>query len=229
MVLERHLREIGGMEGAELLAETDDGEDRAECRRKGERCRITFRGRLDSQENTLTVFPLAVYVSTGNGRHFLIAYSYGMRRPRMYRLDRIRKVERTGEREELTEEMARRLGRFAEHLYGVSSGPDDVRQLDSLSMTIRIRPGEGYVLERLLREKRNGTVTQADEEHWVYTAQVYDAGEMLPWIRTFTGRITELSCSREAVEKLFREDLRAMYAAYGIGENGGGEAPDDLS
>ena len=46
-------------------------------------------------------------------------------------------------------------------------------------------------------------------------ADVYDAAEMLPWIRTFIGRISELKCSSAYVEQRFREDLRRMNEMYG--------------
>ena len=48
-----------------------------------------------------------------------------------------------------------------------------------------------------------------------YIADVYDASEMLPWLRTFIGRIEKLECSDELVVKRFYEDLERMYALYG--------------
>jgi len=41
---------------------------------------------------------------------------------------------------------------------------------------------------------------------------------MIPWIRTFICRITELHFSNRTLENLFKRDLEAMYALYGIGE-----------
>ena len=43
---------------------------------------------------------------------------------------------------------------------------------------------------------------------------------MLPWLRTFMGRIVSLRCTSQAIEDLFREDLARMEALYG----GGGDA-----
>jgi len=39
--------------------------------------------------------------------------------------------------------------------------------------------------------------------------------EMLPWIRTFIGRIVKLECSNDAVMKRYQQDLDAMAALYG--------------
>jgi len=38
---------------------------------------------------------------------------------------------------------------------------------------------------------------------------------MLPWIRTFIGRIVDLQCSNKFVVKTFNDDLRHMEAIYG--------------
>lgn len=79
---------------------------------------------------------------------------------------------------------------------------------------IHITGRERYVLKRLLREKRNGKVEQLDEQTWRYTADVFEPMEMLPWLRTFIGRIKRLSCTDRRVERLFWKDLAALERMY---------------
>ena len=74
--------------------------------------------------------------------------------------------------------------------------------------------GEEFIINRLMREKRCGTVTRANESTVEFEADVYSAQEMMPWIRTFIGRIEKLECSNHAVEKVFYDDLEAMYSMY---------------
>ncbi|MBR3644549.1 MAG: WYL domain-containing protein, partial [Parasporobacterium sp.] len=88
------------------------------------------------------------------------------------------------------------------------------RQLQSLTMTIRADEDESFVVERLFREKRNGTITRINEDTWQFAATVYDALEMLPWIRTFTGRIVSLTCTDPGVTERFYGDLKEMYLMY---------------
>ena len=64
------------------------------------------------------------------------------------------------------------------------------------------------------QEKRCGTVQQLDAEHYCFSAAVYDARELLPWIRTFIGRITAFSCSNEEIERIFYDDLEQTAAYY---------------
>ena len=59
-------------------------------------------------------------------------------------------------------------------------------------MTINIEEGEEFIINRLMREKRCGTVTRANESTVEFEADVYSAQEMMPWIRTFIGRIEKL-------------------------------------
>ena len=82
-------------------------------------------------------------------------------------------------------------------------------------MTVSADPEEGHIVERLEREKRCGEVEQTDDTHWRFSADVYDALEMLPWIRTFTGRITDLTCTDKRVTERFRKDLDEMLRMYG--------------
>ena len=87
--------------------------------------------------------------------------------------------------------------------------------LDHLEMQVHVGEDEGFIVDRLNREKRHGSVEQVDDETWKFTADVYDASEMMPWLRTFIGRIVKLECSNEFVTRIFREDLEKMRSLYG--------------
>ena len=82
-------------------------------------------------------------------------------------------------------------------------------------MTIHFDPGEDFILHRLDREKRHGRLEILDEQTCRFVADVYDASEMLPWIRTFIGRIVNLQCSNQFVVNTFYEDLQRREAMYG--------------
>lgn len=204
----KHHYLLGAMD-SEILAEL------LSCRMKRKNALITFSTRR-SKDGThqALVYPLKVYISTRNGRENLLAYSFYARRPRMYRLDRIRSVRMMDVQSE-PEELDRAGERFAEALWGTSAGPDRRRELQELTMRIHAEKDEKYVIERLYREKRKGTVERLDETTWEFTVQVYDAMEILPWIRTFTGRIDSLICTDPEVTKRFYGDLEEMYSVYG--------------
>ena len=78
------------------------------------------------------------------------------------------------------------------------------------------KDNEQYIYERLLREKRCGTVERIDKNSARFYAEVYDANEMLTWIRSFICRITDISFSDKETEAQFRADLETMYRMYGV-------------
>lgn len=190
-----------------------------ECRRQGRKCDVTIRTKRTEGDRIYAVFPLKVYVSTENGRQYLYAYQYHSGHPTMYRLDHIRKVkmlEEETERDKL-ERAGKERARF---LWGTSAGPMWEEYPDRVEFTVKASPEEFFIPLRLERGKRNGYVEQVDEEHWKYTAWVSDALELLPWLRTFTGRITELKCSNTELLSRWEQDLAEMKTMYG------GDVPD---
>ena len=134
-----------------------------------------------------------------------------------FRLDAVKKVEIGGE-EKRYDAYLERQTEFDRHLWGVSTGVG--RSLEHIEMTVCFGPGEDFIVQRLEREKRHGTVEVLDSRTCRFIADVYDASELLPWLRTFIGRIVELKCSNQLVTDTFYEDLRRMSALYG----GGGDA-----
>ncbi|MBR2783509.1 MAG: WYL domain-containing protein [Firmicutes bacterium] len=158
------------------------------------------------------VFPLRFYVSTQTGREYLLSYHYDFRKPMFFRLDSIRAVT-PGPVEKKHETYAEYARRFDENLWGVSTGEDYC--LDHVEMTISVCPGEDYILDRLLREKRHGSVEALDEYNYRFTAEVYDAGELLTWARTFLGRVVSFESDNDFAEQRFYEDIEKMRAMYG--------------
>ena len=110
---------------------------------------------------------------------------------------------------------------YCKHLWGVASGQDGV--LEYIEMTLKVEADERHIVQRLEREKRCGKVDKLNDTLWRFTADIYDAQEMMPWLRTFIGRIVSLTCSNKAVEERFLSDIAVMTALYGD-EGGDGHA-----
>lgn len=88
-------------------------------------------------------------------------------------------------------------------------------------MTLQVsEPDESYIIDRLRCEGRGGVITKTAPDIYTYETEVFDCNEMLPWIRTFTGRILSLTCTAKSVEQRFYQGLQTMYRMYDIkGEN----------
>lgn len=177
-----------------------------------QRVKLTITNLRNALEYQRSLCPLKIYVSTQSGRQYLLGYHYGSNRIAFFRLDAIKKVE-IGCKEECFSHYLQLQQKFDQHLWGVSRG--NTQALEHIEMTIHVENDEQFIVQRLKREKRHGTVEMIDEHTYRFVADVYDAAEMLPWLRTFIGRIIDLQCTNPTVEKGFFEDLQTMETLYG--------------
>ena len=159
-----------------------------------------------------TVCPLQIFISTQGGRQYLLCYHYQFKKLMFFRLDYIQKVELLAEEKQYEKYMGF-CQKFHSHLWGTSGGAGFT--VDHLEMTLHFDDKETYIPQRLEREKRNGRVEIAGPNTCKYIVDTYDASELIPWLRTFIGRIEKLECSDATVVKRFYQDLDQVYAMYG--------------
>ncbi len=169
-----------------------------------------------------SVVPLRVMISAQSGRQYLMAFFPSSRRITSFRLDQIVSVS-LSEPCERFDALREALDRILAHTWGISTQGRSGSRLEHVEFTVRFAENEPYIPARLEREKRCGTVERTGPDTCRYSADVYDAWEMIPWIRTFLCRITELHFSNAATEKQFWDDVRAVYTLYGVG----GEEKED--
>ena len=110
------------------------------------------------------------------------------------------------------------LERMEAHMWGVSLGRGrrGSDRLDHVEFTVRVEDGEEHIVRRLERERRVGVVERLDEHTYLFSADVCDSGELIPWMRTFICRIVHVRFSNRVQEQRFKEDLNALYRLYGI-------------
>ena len=163
------------------------------------------------------IIPLRVLISVQNGRHHLFAYLPDYNSFTSYRIDYLSNVKLEDPTPRF-DELRSELDRMQSKMWGVSVkrnkwGND---HLEHVEFTIKVEDNEEYIVKRLEREKRIGTVEKLDENTYRFSADVYDTSEMIPWIRTFICRIIKMNFSNRTVENQFKKDLQAMYRMYGI-------------
>lgn len=161
------------------------------------------------------VVPLKIMVSAQNGRQYLMAYTPRFRRIISVRTDHIVSVKPNESCQEF-DMLHERLDRMLPHMWGVSTQGISGRQMEHVEFTVRYGAEEEHIHRRLEREKRCGTVERLDDYTSQFSADIFDASELIPWIRTFICRITDIHFSDKALEARFRDDLKAMYALYNL-------------
>ncbi len=166
-------------------------------------------------EERIRLIPLRIFVSAQSGRQHLLAYEAESDSIRSFRVDYLSDVKH----EQITprfDELRERLTEMQKNMWGVGAASHWNKRLEKVSFTVRFGKGEEYIARRLEREKRCGTVEHLDENTCRFSAEIYDATEIIPWIRTFICRITEIHFSNPVLEKRFLKDLEEMYRLYGI-------------
>ena len=177
------------------------------------------------KDSTSTLIPLQIRISAQSGREYLMAYDLTTCRIFSFRIDAIVSVRPLDEAKDYA--YYRQMLRKMEcHIWSVICASDDNETLDQVEFTITYKPWEKHIHHRLEREKRCGKVTKLNDTTSRFTAEVYDANEMIPWIRTFICRIVDLRISKPKLQERFLNDLHAMYALYGLTEEQK-EAPHD--
>lgn len=163
------------------------------------------------------IVPLRVFISVQNGRQHLLSYLPEYNQFQAYRIDYITEVtpeEKTPRFDELRNE----LDQMQKKMWGVSTNRNKLgkENLEHVEFVVKLEKHEGFIINRLEREKRVGTIEKLDEYTYRFSADVYDTNEMIPWIRTFICRIVSLSFSNKMLEKRFKDDLNQMFEMYGV-------------
>ena len=165
------------------------------------------------------IIPLRVFISVQSGRQHLLAYLPDFNSFQSYRVDYLSSVKL----EEVTprfDELRAQIDQMQKRMWGVSTKRNKwgVEKLEHVDFTVTVADDEAHIVRRLEREKRIGTVEKIDDHTYRFSADVYDVSEMVPWIRTFICRITEMHFSNRTLENQFKADLEAMYRMYDVGE-----------
>nr|MBQ6242309.1 WYL domain-containing protein [Lachnospiraceae bacterium] len=163
---------------------------------------------------TVEVLPLKILAGTQDGRWYLMSLHLKGNHFNAYRLDYLQKV-KPGEVYEKFDTAARAYEKRAAHSWSVSC-EWSMQRLEHVEFVVEVLPGEEHIVERLEREKRCGSVEQIDETHWRFSADIFNSQEILPWIRTFICRITQMDFSNRTVENKFKEDLAEIMRLYGL-------------
>ena len=181
---------------------------------------VTNESRIREKTTVNRIIPLRIFISVQSGRQHLLAYLPEYNHFQSYRIDYLSNVIL----EEVTprfDELRNMLSRMQKNMWGGSASRKmnvENEILEHVEFTVKIEKFEDYIVKRLEREKRIGRVEKIDDYTYRFSAEMYDASAIVPWIRTFICRITDVKFSNRILENKFKSDLAAMYRIYGIEE-----------
>lgn len=188
---------------------------------------ITVRGTRSHTESVLFGTPLQIFTSTQTGRRFLCLHLTEKKRFHCLRLDGIKNVNLCKPQSDKHpwntisatgyDHLKQALKNNHPYIWGVSFQNGSKSRLEKVKLTIYVdEEREMFIVERLQREGRGGHITKIAPCTFTYEKEVFDSTEMLPWLRTFTGRIIDLECDNAFVRRQFVFDMQKMYELYDI-------------
>lgn len=92
----------------------------------------------------------------------------------------------------------------------------DNGNVEPLKLTLKIDEiSEDFIIERLQREKRNGTLEKIGDNRFVLTIDVFDPNEVMHWAKSFIGRIISIEGGNKNIRERFYRDIIRMNKMYG--------------
>ena len=163
------------------------------------------------------IVPLRIFISVQNGRQHLLAYQPDFNCIKSFRVDYLSNVKIEGPTPRF-DELRAELDKMQTTMWGVSPKQGKLRdnKVEHVQFDIHVEDDEDYIVRRLVREKRVGSVVMLDKNTYRFTADVCDTFELVPWLRTFICRIVDVRFSNRTAENQFKADLQAMYKMYGL-------------
>lgn len=177
------------------------------------KCRVTVVQSIRNRsEWTHCVVPLHIRSNMRTGRRYLVCYITRRKRYSKIRIDYIKSVS-IGERFKDFDEIHTNCDAGYEKSFSLEYQQHDLKKV---CMVLNIdEQHESYVLDRLRREGKHGIITKLKENTFQYKIEVPDTLEMVPWMRTFIGRIISIGGTETGVISQFKRDIKTMMDEYG--------------
>lgn len=176
---------------------------------------LSYNDRKNKNENSRgtqsKVIPLKILSSSQTGRQYLVCHVLKHKKLKSFRLDNILEAKILDVCNEY-DTVYKRYKEAEKYLWGASFG--NFKEIETIEFILKFRDDEEHIFQRLIREKRCGSVERISNNEARYYAEVWDVHEMLPWVRTFIMRITELHISNKELEEHFWNDVREMKNNY---------------
>ena len=167
----------------------------------------------------VTAVPLKIHSSVQTGRNHIIMYSVSQKRLFSVRLDSVKKVMKESSCADY-DKYYQYYEKNVKYLWGTSFG--NVRkygQTEHIHMELLIdEASEQFVVKRLMREKRNGSITKISDGRYAYDVDLFDANEASPWLKTFICRIAVFETSNKELQEKFERDIQRLHEMYGSEE-----------
>lgn len=163
----------------------------------------------------IQVTPIQVRFSARDGRTYLVYYADDEKHKGFYianfeNIVSVKKSDTCSYFDSLIEE----YNSIKSNLWGksIKSG---IKKTEHVDFTIQYKDSEIYIPKRLQREAFSGHIeNNPNENEATFSAELFDPQELIPWIRSYFGRITQFHFENKELQQQIENEIEKMYAMY---------------
>lgn len=172
---------------------------------------ITIGVNRNSNLSEQQVVPIKLVHDCVYGRQYLICKD-SKKRLSIVRIDKIVSV---SIEEKLSDSELDEVKEYSESLYSVWSVSGVNKPNEKVEIEFRFdEDKEKYILGRIRKEGKNGKIEKMEDNRFLFTVEVRDPREMVPWIRSFGEHAVVISSGDFDLPRMIKEDWRAALEKY---------------
>lgn len=170
---------------------------------------------IKRKHNIIRVIPIQVRFSARDGRSYLVYYTNypkfkGFNVENFENIVSVKKSDRCTYFDSLIAEFET----VKKYLWGKSINSDKGKT-EHVDFTIQYTDSEIYILKRLQREAFSGNIENYSTDNKAkFSFELYDSKELIPWIRSYYGRITSFNFENKNLQEQLTDEIKKMYAIY---------------
>ena len=167
------------------------------------------------KEKIISVTPIQVRFCARDGRSYLVYYTddeqyKGFNIANFENIVSVKKLEKCSYFDSLIAD----YNSIRTNLWGKSIKPG-INKTEHIDFTIQYNNTEMYALKRLQRETFSGQIkNNPNKNEATFSAELFDSQELIPWIRSYFGRITQFHFKNEELQQQLENEIEEMYARY---------------
>lgn len=165
--------------------------------------------------NIIRVTPIQIRYSTRDGRTYLIYYT-NYPKYKGFNVENFENIVSVKKSEKCTyfNSLITEFESLKSNLWGKSI-PINKKKTEHVDFTVQYKDSEAYILKRLQREAFSGHIKNfSNDKEATFSFELFDSKELIPWIRSYFGRISQFHFENEDLQKQLIDEIKKMYAMY---------------
>lgn len=170
---------------------------------------------IKRKKNVIRVTPIQIRFSARDGRSYLVYYT-NYPKCKGFNVENFENIVSVKKSDNCSyfDSLITKYNSIKNNLWGKSIKINK-NKTEHVDFTIQYKNSEIYALKRLLREAFLGHIeSNPNKNEATFSFDVFDSKELVPWIRSYFGRIIQFHFENKEIQQQLEREIRRMYALY---------------